>query len=175
MGFVVVTPSMAAPLEGAKRWAYLARQPKMRIVSMNEDGTPFLSATWYVVHDETLYLPVDAGSGHAANFDAGRAVAAVVDSGDELTTLVEVRIRGKARAVENAKLIDALENEVFQKYFHVGHPYADPYFQLGRASARKYYALVADEMIAVDARETSTATAVESRLMPRSMKDRRLS
>lgn len=174
MGFVVVTPSMAAPIEGAKRWAYLARQKTIRIVSLNEDGTPVLTASWYVAKDEAIHVPVESTSPHAANFDAGRAVAAIVDSGDELTTLVEVRIRGKARKVTDAKLFDALEDAVFEKYFHVGHPYADAYFQLGRAAGRTYYTLVAEEIVSTDARETATPTAVEARRMPSKMTDRRL-
>jgi len=174
MGFVVVTPSMAAPLEGRKRWAYLAREKSIRLATLNENGTIHISSMWYVVRNDTIYIPVDGPSEHAVNFETKRAVSALVDSGDEYTTVCSVRIEGSAVAVKDPALFEALQDLVFDKYFYVGHPYSDPYFQFGHTVGRKYYALVPDEIVAVDSRETASPPAVESRLLPKSATDRRI-
>jgi len=174
MGFVVVTPSMAAPLEGPKRWAYLAREKTIRVASLNESGSIHLSSMWYVVRNETIYIPVDGPGEHAANFEAKRAITALVDSGDEYTTACSVRIEGTAAPVSDSALFEELQNLVFEKYFYPGHPYSDPYFQLGQTVGRKYYALVPSEIVAVDMRETASPPAVESHLLPKSATDRRI-
>jgi len=165
---------MAAPLEGRKRWAYLAREKNIRIASLNENGTIHISSAWYVVRDETVYIPIDGPSEHAVNFEAKRAVSAMVDSGDEYTTMCSVRIQGSVSLVKDPALFESLQDLVFQKYFYPGHPYSDPYFQLGQTSGRKYYALVPEEIVAVDARETASPPAVESHLLPKSATDRRI-
>ena len=80
MAVARITASMLAPLRGAKRWAYLDRAKTIRVATTNEDATIYLSPLWLVVDDETIYLPIDAGSRHAVNFEAQRPVAALVDA-----------------------------------------------------------------------------------------------
>ena len=172
--FVEVTASMAAPLRGKKRWAYLARQKTIRLATTEEDGTIYLSSLWYVVLDETIYLPVDAASKHGANFEAQRGFAALVDSGDEFATVAGVRIFGTTSVVDAPALFDTLQDLVFEKYFYVGHPYAEPYFEFGNTVGRKYYALTPSKMIGWDSREISAPQAVESRVLPDSVTDRRI-
>jgi hypothetical protein len=173
MGFVVVTPSMAAPLDGEKRWAYLAREKMIRIATTNDDGTMDVSSSWYVVRDRTIYVPVDPGT-DGVSFTEKKPIAALVDSGDEYVSVARVRIRGTAKPVEDPKLFDELEELVFEKYFHAGHPYAEPYFQLGLGAGRKYWALVPETIVGWDFRETAAPQAVESHLLPKSATDRRI-
>ena len=70
--FVEVTASMAAPLRGKKRWAYLEREKTIRLATTEKDGSIYLSSLWYVIKEETIYLPIDAGGRHAVNFDGKR-------------------------------------------------------------------------------------------------------
>jgi len=172
--FVEVNASMAAPLRGAKRWAYLERQRTMRLATTNEDGSIYLSSLWYVIRDKTIYLPIDAAGKHGVNIVAKRNLAGIVDSGDEYATVAGVRILGSATEVDDPTLFDELQDLVFDKYFYEGHPYAEPYFQFGQTAGRKYYALVVDKMIGWDCRETAAPQAVESRVLPDFVTDRRI-
>jgi hypothetical protein len=172
--FVEVTASMAAPLRGKKRWAYLERQRTMRLATGNVDGTIYLSSLWYVVRDEVIYLPIDAAGRHAENIEAGRSLAGIVDTGDEYATVAGVRILGAATRVTDPDLYAELQDMVFDKYFYVGHPYAEPYFQFGKTAGRQYFALKPDKMIGWDSRETAPPNAMETRELPDHLIDRRI-
>lgn len=172
--FVEVNASMAAPLRGRKRWAYLERQWAIRLATTNEDGTIYLSSVWYVIRDETIYLPFDAASRHGVNIAAGRELAGLVDSGDEYASVAGVRIFGNATKVDDEKLYDTLQDMIFDKYFYEGHPYAEPYFAFGNAVGRVFYALKPTKMIGWDSRENAAPVVVEKRTLPDHVTDRRL-
>lgn len=172
--FVDVTASMAAPLRGKKRWAYLSRERTIRLATTNEDGTIYLSSLWYVIKDQTIYLPIDAAGKHATNLVAGRELAGLVDSGDEYATVAGVRILGTASKVEDEALVEELQALVFDKYFYEGHPYAEPYFRFGDAAGRTYFALKAKKMIGWDSRENAGPQVVEARALPDFVTDRKL-
>lgn len=168
----MATASQTNPLRGEKRWAYLTRQKTIRVASTNEDGSIYLSPLWFVVDDQKIYLPLDAGSRHGANGEAGRAVAALVDAGDEFTTVSGVRILGSLTSADDAALVSHLQDLVFEKYFYVGHPYAEQYFEFGEFAGRRYYQLVPDKMIGWDSRETTMPAVPEARVLPDFVKDR---
>lgn len=175
MAFREVTASIAAPLRGAKRWAYLTRERTIHLATTNEDGSIYLSPLWFVVDDETIYLPLDAAGRHAVNLGAGRELAALVDNNaDEFSAVAGVRILGGAKQVEDQALVDRLESMVYDKYFYVGHPYSDAYFEFGKFADRKYFELIPSKMIGWDQREIAVVPAAESRLLPDSATDRRL-
>jgi hypothetical protein len=169
-----ITASMLAPLRGEKRWAYLARAKTIRVATTNEDGTIYLSPLWHVVHEAKLYLPVDAAGRHGVNFAAGRPMSALVDAGDEFATVAGVRILGSAQLLEDQTLVQTLEEMLFEKYFHVGHPYAEAYFEFGSFAGRKFYELVPDKMIGWDSRETTMPQTPEARVLPSVVVDRLL-
>lgn len=174
MAVTTITASMLQPLRGKKRWAYLARARTIRVATTNEDGSIYLSPLWMVVHEERVYIPVDAASRHAANFEAGRPLAALVDAGDEYATVSGVRIIGSMELVEDATLVEHLQNLVFEKYFGTGHPYADSYFEFGEWAGRQYFELVPEKMIGWDMREITTTAVPETRALPAHVGDRRL-
>jgi hypothetical protein len=174
MAVTKITASMLAPLRGDKRWAYLTRARTIRFASTSEDGSIYLSPLWLVVHEQRIYIPVDAASRHGANFEAGRRLAALVDSGDEYATVSGVRILGTMALVEDADLVERLQEMVFEKYFHVGHPYAESYFEFGEWAGRRYFELVPDKMIGWDSRETTMPQVPETRTLPPHVVDRRL-
>lgn len=169
---MAVTASTTNPLRGKKRWAYLTRQKTIRLASTNGDGSLYLTPLWFVVDDERIYLPLDAGSRHGANAQAGRAVAGLVDAGDELVTVSGVRILGSLLPAEDVAFVQRLQGLVFEKYFYVGHPYAEQYFEFGEFASRRYYQLVPDKMIGWDQRETAMPALPEARLLPDFAKDR---
>jgi hypothetical protein len=169
-----ITASMTAPLRGKKRWAYLSRAKTIRVATTNEDGTIYLSPLWLIVDDERLYIPVDAASRHGANFEAGRPLAALVDSGDEYATVAGVRILGSMVNVEDQELVARLQDALLEKYFHVGHPYAEAYFEFGEFAGRRFYELVPAKMIGWDSREVTTTQVPESRVLPAVVQDRLL-
>lgn len=174
MAVTQITASMLAPLRGEKRWDYLSRARTMRIATGNEDGSIYLSPLWFLVRERRLYIPVDAASRHGANFEAGRPLAALVDGGDEYATVSGVRILGSTQLVQDAALIDELEAMMREKYFHVGHPYAEQYFEFGRWAGRRYFELVPEKMIGWDSRETTIPQVPETRVLPAHVSDRRL-
>ena len=130
------TASQMAPLRGDKRWAYLSRAKTIRLASINEDGSIYLTPLWFVVDDQKIYIPVDAGSRHGANAAAGRTIGGLVDSGDEFATVAGVRLAGALEEVTDADEVEKLQRLVFEKYFYVDHPYAEAYFEFGRRSLR---------------------------------------
>ncbi|MCW0216442.1 MAG: pyridoxamine 5'-phosphate oxidase family protein [Pseudonocardia sp.] len=169
---MAVTASTWQPLRGDKRWAYLARARTIRVATLNEDGTIYLSPLWMVVHEKKLYIPIDAASRHGANFTAGRALSALVDSGDEYATVSGVRITGTMVEVTDAALAETLGQLVYDKYFHVGHPYAEQYLEFGEVAGRTYYELAPSKMIGWDMREITTIAMPESRTLPAHVGDR---
>lgn len=169
---MAVTASTWQPLRGDKRWAYLSRAKTIRVATANEDGSIYLSPLWLVVHDKKIYIPIDAASRHGDNFRAGRALSALVDQGDEYATVSGVRIIGSMREVEDAALAADLAQLVFDKYFHVGHPFAEQYLEFGDVAGRTYYELVPDKMIGWDMRELSVLPMPESRVLPAHVEDR---
>ncbi|MFN8163660.1 MAG: pyridoxamine 5'-phosphate oxidase family protein [Solirubrobacterales bacterium] len=174
MAVTEITASMLAPLRGEKRWAYLERAKTIRFATVNEDGSVYQSPLWLVVDDQKIYIPVDAASQHGANFEAGRPLSALVDAGDEYATVSGVRIIGKMEPVEDAALFERLQGLLFDKYFHVGHPYAESYFEFGEFAGRRFYELVPKKMIGWDMRETTAVAAPEARVLPDFVGDRLL-
>jgi hypothetical protein len=174
MAVTTITASMLAPLRGEKRWAYLSRAKTLRVATTNEDGSIYLSPLWMVVHENRLYIPVDAASRHGTNFESDRPLAALVDAGDEYATVAGVRILGSMSLVEDPELVELLQSLVFEKYFHVGHPYAEAYFEFGEWAGRRYFELVPDKMIGWDSRETTMPQVPEARALPPHVGDRRL-
>ncbi len=174
MAVTEITASMLMPLRGKKRWAYLERARTIRFATVNEDGSIYLSPLWFVVEGEHLYIPVDAASRHGDNFAAGRPLAALVDSGDEYATVHGVRLLGGMEEVTDSDLFDRLQEKVFEKYFHVGHPFGDAYMEFGQAAGRRYYELVPEKMIGWDMRETTMPQVPETRTLPDHIGDRRL-
>jgi hypothetical protein len=169
---MAVTASTWQPLRGDKRWAYLGRAKTIRIATANEDGSIYLSPLWLVVHDKKIYIPIDAASRHAINFTAGRPLSALVDQGEEYATVSGVRITGAMRKVEDETLVETLALLVFDKYFHVGHPYAEQYLEFGEVAGRAYYELVPDKMVGWDMREINVIAMPEARELPAHVGDR---
>lgn len=169
---MAVTASTWQPLRGDKRWAYLARARTIRVATANEDATIYLSPLWLVVHEQKLYIPIDAASRHAANFTAGRALSALVDQGEEYATVSGVRITGAMREVTDQAVVATLAQLVLDKYFHVGHPHAEQYVEFGQVAGRTYYELVPEKMIGWDLREVAVLPMPESRTLPDHVADR---
>lgn len=169
-----ITASTLMPLRGDKRWAYLSRAKTIRVATLNEDGSIYLSPLWLVVLDRRIYIPVDAASRHGANFEAGRALSALVDGGDEYATVSGVRILGRMHKVDDVGLAGRLAELVLDKYFYPGHPYAQSYLEFGEVAGRTYYELVPDRLIGWDMREVNTLAMPEARELPEHIKDRRV-
>jgi nitroimidazol reductase NimA-like FMN-containing flavoprotein (pyridoxamine 5'-phosphate oxidase superfamily) len=168
---MAVTASTWQPLRGDKRWAYLSRAKTIRVATLSEDGSIYLSPLWLVVHERKIYIPIDAASRHGANATAGRALSALVDQGDEYATVSGVRIIGTMEPVDES-LADTLARLVFDKYFHVGHPYADQYAEFGEVAGRTFYELVPEKMIGWDMREITAIAMPETRVLPAHVGDR---
>lgn len=169
---MAVTASTWQPLRGDKRWAYLARAKTIRVATVDADGTIYLSPLWLVVHDKKLFVPIDAGGRHAVNIAAGRPLSALVDQGEEYAIVSGVRISGTMQRVSDPTLVETLERLVFDKYFHVGHPYAEQYREFGEVADRSYYELVPDKMIGWDMRELNVLPMPEARRLPDHVTDR---
>jgi len=171
---ITPTPKTPIPLYGDKRWNYLSREKTLRLATTEEDGSIYLSPLWFVVDNKRIFIPIDAAGRHGRNGEAGRPLAALVDSGEDLATVRGVRIVGKMVVVKDAALKERLQSLLFDKYFGVGDPFAESYFEMGEARDRKFYQLVPDRIVGWDAREISVPPAPESRVLPDFVKDRLL-
>jgi len=166
--------STMMPLRGDKRWAYLTRAKTIRLASTNEDGSIYLSPLWFVVDEKRIYLPLDAGSKHGTNAEAGRPLSGLVDSGEDYATVAGVRLLGGLKLEDDNDHVEHLQAMVLEKYFHVGHPYAEQYFEFGEFAGRKYYQFLIDKMIGWDMREGTQPALPERRTLPAFVTDRRL-
>ncbi|MGD9527303.1 pyridoxamine 5'-phosphate oxidase family protein [Pseudonocardia sp.] len=169
---MAVTASTWQPLRGDKRWAYLTRARTIRVASTDADGGIYLSPLWLVVHEKRIYIPIDAGSRHAANAAAGRPLSALVDLGEEYATVSGVRITGTLTEVTDSALAATIADLVVDKYFHVGHPFLEQYQEFGDVAGRGYWELVPDRMIGWDMRELYTLPMPEKRTLPAHVTDR---
>lgn len=158
---------------GPKLWAFIKRQKIIRVATSNATDGIYLSPLWYATIGERIFLPLDAGSKHSDNSLAGRPLAAVIDAGEEYATVHGIRIKGRLQKAD-AKLVDPVMQEIFEKYFYDGHPYAESYFLFGHAAGRTIYELLVDKITGWDMREGSLPTMPESRTLPAFAKDRLL-
>jgi nitroimidazol reductase NimA-like FMN-containing flavoprotein (pyridoxamine 5'-phosphate oxidase superfamily) len=155
-----------------KRWAYLARAKTMRVATTNADGSIYLSPVWFIAHEKALYVAVDA-SRHGENFLAARPFAALVDEGsEEYRSVSGLRIFGTTRMVNDPALFETLQHLMFEKYFYVGHPHAQAYFEFGEFARRRYFELVPSKMIGWDSRETTQPQGREAHRLPAHVGDR---
>ena len=168
------TASTFMPLRGNKRWAYLLRQKTIRVATANAGGTIYLSPLWYVIHDKRILIPIDAAARHGENFEAGRAMSALVDTSEEYATVHGVRIYGSMSKVSDPDLLAKVDELLFEKYFYVGHPYAESYFNFGVAVGRQVFELLPDKMIGWDMREVALPQVPEARVLPPFVTDRLL-
>ena len=168
------TPKTTVPLHGDKRWAYLTRQKTIRLATTEEDGSIYLSPLWFIVDNKKLYHSNRCRRASRTQWRAGRPLAALVDAGDEFSTVTGVRIVGRMVRVKDAALSDRLNSMLFDKYFYAGHPHAEVYFEMGNAAGRKFYELVPDKIVGWDAREIAVSPGPESRVLPEFVRDRLL-
>jgi hypothetical protein len=171
-----VTASVAAPLRGEKRWAYLARQQSVRLATTNEDGSIYLSTLWFVIDDQKIYIVIDAAGRHSENLRAARPMSALVDDGNEFATVAGVRIIGSASPVEgDPERIKHLDGLLRDKYFYTGHPFEEAATLFGKFAGRTYFEVAPDKMIGWDTRETTTPQVTEVHDLPDFLADRRIS
>jgi len=171
-----ITASVAAPLRGEKRWAYLERQSSIRLATANEDGSIYLSTLWFVIEDQKIYMVIDAAGRHSDNLRAGRSMAAIVDDGNEFATVAGVRITGTATPVEgDPKRFEHLEGLLREKYWFKGHPFEEAAMLVGKFAGRTYFEVAPDKMIGWDTRETTTPQVTEVHDLPDFLTDRRIS
>ena len=108
-----------APLEGVKRWAFVERALRLRLASALPNGAINVSPAWFVVVDETAYVPLDPTLGdpgqsttpdarHMEIIDAGGRVSAVIDEGDEISNVRAVQLEGTANQVDDPELVEQL-------------------------------------------------------------------
>ncbi len=169
---MAITASVTNPLRGDKAWAYLARHRTIRLATVGDGGEIYLTPLWYVTDDNRIFLPLDAGSRHGTNAASGRPVSALVDAGDEFVTVNGVRIIGSLVPIDDSKHVERLQQLVFDKYFYVGHPYAEQYFEFGVFAGRRYHELAIKKMIGWDSRETTMPAVPEARSLPAFLTDR---
>ncbi|MED5804011.1 hypothetical protein VX037_23595 [Gordonia sp. Z-3] len=163
-----ITLGELAPLEGVKRWAFAEKARRIRIASAIPGGAIHVSSAWFVVVGDAVYVPLDPTVGdpgqtttpdhrHIEIIDAGGAVSALIDEGDEVSNFRAVQLEGSAEAVHDVDLIDELSDVIAEKYFYVGHPDLEYYFSAGNLAARRWYRIVADRVDGWDMRELPQA------------------
>jgi hypothetical protein len=170
----VTVPNISANVfPPEKRWAYLTRAKTIRLATTNVDGSIYLSPLWFVVYEQRLFIPLDT-SRHGDNLLAGRPLAALVDQGEEYTTVSGIQILGTMHPIHDAAVVETLEALAFEKYFHVGHPHAEAYFEFGRWAGRRYFELVPERMIGWDSREKVTPQGRQKLTLPAHVGDTRV-
>jgi nitroimidazol reductase NimA-like FMN-containing flavoprotein (pyridoxamine 5'-phosphate oxidase superfamily) len=165
---MAIRQSTAAPLRGAKRWAFLERATTIRVASQAGEGRIYVSPLWYVVRDRKIYIALDQAGRHARNVQEGGRLSAVVDQGDEFATAHGVEMEGTAVPVEDDDFTEELHQMMLSKYFYEGHPYLEEYIDLGRYYTRKFYEIVPERTIGWDSREGALIATLEQRYLPQS-------
>jgi nitroimidazol reductase NimA-like FMN-containing flavoprotein (pyridoxamine 5'-phosphate oxidase superfamily) len=163
---MAIRQSTAAPMKGAKRWAFLERARTIRVASQAGEGRIYVSPLWYVVKDRKIYIALDQAGRHARNVSEGGQLSAVVDQGDEFATAHGVTMEGTAVAVEDEDFTEELHQLVLAKYFYDGHPYLEEYIDFGRYYTRKFYEILPERTIGWDSREGAVISALEKRYFP---------
>ena len=158
--------STAAPLRGAKRWHFITRAHDIRVASVAGDEHIYVTALWFVVKDQKIYLPLDQANRHVKNLEKDGRLSAVVDEGHSLADVRGVNIEGTAVLVEDPALAAELEELVLEKYFYPGDPYIEEYVNFGQYNDRKFYEVVPDRMWGWDLREATLLASSERRVLP---------
>jgi nitroimidazol reductase NimA-like FMN-containing flavoprotein (pyridoxamine 5'-phosphate oxidase superfamily) len=158
--------SLAAPLRGAKRWNFLDRAHTIHVATQFGDDPIYLAALWFVVHEETIYLPLDQASKHMHNIERGGRLSAVVDEGHSIADVRGIHVEGHARKVDDREFAEELEEMVLQKYFYEGDPYLEEYVNFGQYNDRTFWEVIPDKMWGFDLREISNMATSEKRVLP---------
>jgi hypothetical protein len=158
--------STGAPLRGRKRWNFLNRCETIRVATQYGDENIYLSALWYVVYEDRIFIPLDQASKHKSNMDRGGRLSAVVDEGHSIADVRGVHIEGSAVLVEDREFHEELEEMVLQKYFYEGDPYLEEYVNFGEYNDRRFYEIVSERMYGFDLREASVLATPERRTFP---------
>ena len=159
-----ISLGVLAPLDGVKRWAFLEKSSRLRLASALPNAAINVSPAWFVVVDDTVYVPLDPTVGdpgqtttpdfrHMEIIDAGGRVSALIDEGDEISNIRAVQLEGTAEPVLDPELVGTLLDLVAEKYFHVGHPHLEYYFSAGAVAARRWYRIVPERIDGWDMRE----------------------
>ena len=159
-----ITLGELAPLGSVKRWAFLEKARRLRFATALPGGAISVSPAWFVVVDDTVYVPLDPTVGdpaqtttpdfrHVETIDAGGRVSAVIDEGEEISNFRAVQLEGTAELVVDRELVEELLDLVAEKYFYVGHPHLEYYFSAGAVAARRWYRIVPERVDGWDMRE----------------------
>jgi hypothetical protein len=158
--------SSAAPMRGAKRWAFIERGHTIHVASQSGDDTIYVSPLWYVVQDRRIFIPLDQASRHGKNIAAGGLLSAVVDKGEEIGYVRGVNMEGTGQIVEDAAFADELQEMVLQKYFYKGDPYLEDYVNFGKYYGRRFYEIVVTKIYGWDLREAGILATPERHTLP---------
>jgi hypothetical protein len=158
--------STAAPLRGRKRWNFLERCETIRVATQCGDEAIYLSALWYVIHEERIFIPLDQASKHKTNMERGGRLSAVVDEGHAIADVRGVHIEGSAVLVEDRQFHEELEELVLNKYFYEGDPFLEEYVNFGEYNDRQFYEIVPERMYGFDLREATLFAGPEKRVFP---------
>ena len=75
------------------------------------------------------------------------------------------------KQVSDPELLDLVDELIYEKYFYIGHPYAESYFKYRVASGRKVYELIAEKMVGWDMREVALPQVPEAQVLPEFVTD----
>ncbi len=165
--------SELAAMQDGQKWAFLEQAKQVRISTQaSPDGPAFVSAHWFVVREETVYVALDPEAPFMSDSPASRQIeglrgsgryAAVIDEGDELTNRRSVHLSGGAELIEDDDLREELLDLALEKYFYVSHPHLEAYLNRGSVMARQWWRLDAEEIEDWDLRMLPFPQSVERR------------
>jgi PPOX class probable F420-dependent enzyme len=100
----------------------------LRLATINEDGTPHLAPLWYLYENGKIYIHTGAKSVKTKNIQRDGNVSMCVDVGEFLYDIKNVKLRGKAKVVDDETLAKAMAEQLYVKYFgSAAHPQAKEY------------------------------------------------
>jgi nitroimidazol reductase NimA-like FMN-containing flavoprotein (pyridoxamine 5'-phosphate oxidase superfamily) len=89
----------------------LRSAPNLWVATVRPDGRPHLTPTWFVVHDEKVYICIDPASVKARNLARNRHVALALEDGS-----APIIVEGSARRLERADWPPAVIDSFQRKY-----------------------------------------------------------
>lgn len=90
------------------------------LVSLRRDGVPIALPVWHVVLDERIYVGAPAHSKKIARVKRDARVSFLVESGERWVDLRAAHVTGRAGIVEDAELVERVNEAMGAKYSGFG-------------------------------------------------------
>jgi PPOX class probable F420-dependent enzyme len=134
-----------------ERDEYLRRERTCRVATVNGDGSPHLSALWFVWDGEALWLNSIVKSQRWVNIERDPRVSVLVDGGEDFGELRGVELNGRVETVAEVPRTGNPNDDVAEPERLFGEKYAGG--QMGYDGRHAWLKLLPDKIVSWDFRK----------------------